>query len=101
VIGGDHFYYWQTPTYSLEIILFLSIFTLLAFYFLNRSVRAEGFTTRYLGSMVLKILLFSGFIVTIILLDPNGANRNVTFFLISYLLFTALEVGSLFAKWNA
>lgn len=50
--------------------------------------------------MVVKLLAYGGFAVFVILHDRDGASLNIGFFLISYLLFTFLELVILYPKIN-
>lgn len=63
--------------------------------------RPEDFVKIYLGITVLRILFFGLFILAIIFIDQPGAHGNVLLFLISYFLFTTLEVSALFLKISA
>lgn len=64
-------------------------------------VRPTDFVTIYLGTTVLRILLFGAFIFVVIRLDKAGAWRNATLFLVCYFLFTAVEVLTLFYQINS
>jgi len=82
------------PSYCYEIIFFLGLSTLGLFGFTVRriNIAAADFVRIYLGATVLRILFFGGFIFTVIFLDPPGAQGNAILFLVSYFLFTILEV---------
>lgn len=56
------------------------------------------FTSLYLGSLVLKLLVHLGLMVAVGLNDPAGQVSNAIFLLISYVLFTVLEIGFLYPK---
>jgi hypothetical protein len=91
------------PSYWLEILLLLSISTIVIFYFLQKMRATEplDFVKNFLLSVVLKILLSGVFVFILIKLDPAGANANALFFMISYLFFTGYEVIVLTQKKNA
>jgi hypothetical protein len=91
------------PSYWLEILLLLSISTIVIFYFLQKMKATEplDFVKNFLLSVVLKILLSGVFVFVLIKLDPAGANANALFFMISYLFFTGYEVIVLTKKKNA
>lgn len=61
---------------------------------------AQDFTRAYLAATVLRILVYGLFIWIVIFLDAEHSHGNAAIFLISYLLFTALEVVALFLKIN-
>ncbi len=86
------------PTLTTEILLFLLLGTLINFRYLNRITSPELFVRMYLFMMALKLLAFGAFVVTIILLDKAGAKGNTAFFIITYLIFTGVEVGFLYRK---
>jgi CDP-diglyceride synthetase len=91
------------PSYWLEILLLLSISTIVIFYFLQKMNATEplDFVKNFLLSVVLKILLSGVFVFILIKLDPVRANGNALFFMISYLFFTGYEVIVLTKKKNA
>jgi hypothetical protein len=91
------------PSYWLEILLLLSVSTIVIFYFLQKMKATEplDFVKNFLLSVVLKILLSGVFVFILIKLDPAGANANALFFMISYLFFTGYEVIVLTKKKNA
>ncbi len=86
------------PSFSIEILIFLLIGTLINFRYLNRITSPELFVRMYLFMMALKLLAFGAFVVVIILYDKPGAKENIVFFIITYLIFTGLEVGFLYQK---
>ncbi|MBS1975796.1 MAG: hypothetical protein JST46_00395 [Bacteroidetes bacterium] len=91
------------PPAAVTILIFLSISTALLYRLLStRLGRAtDEFTKLYLGSVVLRILIYGLFIGTILYLDGEHARGNATFFMLSYLLFTILEIAVLFLKINS
>ncbi len=99
-IGGKYHWFTATPSYGYEIIFFLGISTAVIFRFLIRPSLAPYFTQAYLLSIALKMLGYGAFILVIIFKDRSGAFGNALLFIVSYLLFTALEVGFLFVRIN-
>ncbi len=91
------------PSHLVEILLLLSISTIVIFYFLQKMKATEplDFVKNFLLSVVLKILLSGAFVFILIKLNPAGANANAIFFMISYLFFTAYEIIVLTKKKNA
>jgi hypothetical protein len=94
--------HWLTaaPSYAFEIISFLGVSMIAIFYFLNKRSGSSSFTQAYLLSIFLKMLTYSAVILLIILRDRTGAVGNVILFMVSYVLFTVLEVGFLFKAVN-
>jgi hypothetical protein len=88
----------EFPSLTGEVLIFLLIGTLINFRYLNRITSPELFVRMYLFMMALRLLAFGAFVVTIILLDKAGAKGNIVFFIITYLVFTGLEVGFLYRK---
>ncbi len=86
------------PGYRFAIVGYLLVITAVLGIFLLRRIAppAEGFVVVYLGTMVLRIFLFAGFVIVMVFMDRSGASANGAFFMVSYFLFTALEVGYLF-----
>jgi hypothetical protein len=88
------------PSFLWQIVTFLTICSSLIFYFLFKKAGGSSFTQYYLLTVVSKICGFGAFMLIIIFLAGKGAPENVVLFMISYCLFTALEVGLLFKKIN-
>jgi hypothetical protein len=82
------------PSFMWETVALLCISTIIIYFFLQKGNRRDPleFVKSFLLSVVLKIVLGGIFIVILIKLDAPGANANALFFLISYFLFTGLEV---------
>lgn len=78
-------------------IAFLVVITITS-YFLVRKRSTENFTTVYLLSITIKIFLSCAFVIAIILADKEKANYNIVFFLVAYVIFTAIEVIFLLLK---
>ena len=66
-----------------------------AIYFLMMKTDAENRVKNYLLSIVLKLLAGGIFISVLIVLDKPHADTNAIFFMITYFLFTTLEVAFL------
>lgn len=92
--------YFPIPSFSNEIIGFLSLSTLGVYFYLIKKIanNPQDFTGAFLLTLVLRFLLFAGFMLVIILLDKPGATYNALFFMITYVMFTAAEVAFLYRK---
>ena len=103
VTAGQGMGWFIRPSFSGTIIIFLALATILLYRFTIRKLgyRPEDFVKIYLGTTVLRILFFGGFIFTLIILHRPGARGNASLFLVSYFLFTALEVAILFRQVNS
>jgi len=91
------------PSFAWEITIFLLVTHMAGYSFVVRQLaqRPEDFVKVYLGLIVIRILFFGIFIFVIIWIAPNAGGGNAIFFLISYVLFTALEVGELYRVVNS
>lgn len=94
--------WFMQPSFSNEIIALLAVSHLGLYWIITRQLgqRPEDFVKIYLGSTVLRILFFGLFIFVLIRIDPVSASRNAVLFLISYFLFTSLEVVALYVAVN-
>lgn len=81
---------------------FLYFATLALYYFLDHTKqhRPDNFVQAYLLTLVLKLLVFGAYVFGIVLMDEKAAMVNAGFFMATYVIFTALEVGFLFHKVN-
>lgn len=86
------------PSYYVQSTAILAIFTLLIYRYLYRLEKPELFIQIYLLSMTVKLIAYGVYVVLMIIDDKAGANKNVLFFLVLYVIFTALEVGFLHRK---
>jgi len=102
VYTGHHLNWFEAPAATREVVMFMFLAHVGLYVLINKLLgqRPEDFVKIYLGITVLRILFFGMFIFAVIFLNPAGAHSNVVVFLISYFLFTALEVTALFSKIN-
>jgi hypothetical protein len=96
--AGEKFGWFLTPSFSRATLLFLWLSHLIMYGMVVRQLklRHADFVRLYLGLTVLRILFFGVFIFLIIRIDRSGAYQNALLFLISYFLFTTLEVAALY-----
>ncbi|HRI78195.1 MAG TPA: hypothetical protein PLR06_01565 [Cyclobacteriaceae bacterium] len=100
VYAAHEFGNFPLPTFYRAILIYMFCTTITAFYILGRNLPPALFTQAYLISIVMKMITGGAFIFLIIFIDPAGARVNATLFIVSYLLFTALEVGFLYRNIN-
>lgn len=86
------------PSFFYQILLFLVFATFVVFRYLYKVDKPDFFVQLYLLTMVVKFIAYGVFNLIVILEDRAGAAHNVAFFLVIYLLFTALEVAFLYRK---
>jgi fumarate reductase subunit D len=88
----------EVPSYFFEILVFVSLTTLVLYRYLHRVPSGKQFVQFYLLTTVLKLLGYGAFGFVIIILDRPGAAANTLFFIITYVAFTALETFFLYQK---
>ena len=93
--------FFPIPTYSWEIIFYMAFSTAVVVNILHKKSGPVLFTQLYLFTIVIKILTGSMVILTIIFLDRQGDFGNAALFIITYLLFTFLEVIFLYGMVNS
>lgn len=95
--------WFEQPSFTDEIIALLAISHVGLYAIITRQLgqRPEDFVKIYLGSTVLRILFFGLFIFVIIRIDPVSASRNAVLFLLTYFMFTGLEVVALYVAVNS
>lgn len=86
------------PSYYRQTAIVLAVFTLVIYRYLYRLDKPETFVQMYLLSMTVKLIGYGAYVILMIIDDKPGANKNVLFFLVLYVVFTALEVAFLYRK---
>jgi len=86
------------PSYYVRSLLILAAFTAVIYRYLDRLKQPGLFVQIYLLSMAVKLIAYGVYVVLMIVDDKPGANKNVLFFLILYVVFTTLEVAFLHRK---
>lgn len=95
--------WFERPGYLEVIVFFVAIATLVIYGFTSRKVTEapEDFIRIYMTATVIRILLFGAGVALMVYFDPDGATANALLFLVTYLLFTILEVAVLWREVNA
>lgn len=96
-VGIEHELF-PRPSFLYRTLIFLVFGTSLVYIYLFKASKPDFFVQLYLLTMAVKLLAYCGYVLLIILEDRGGAVSNVVFFVITYFLFTALEVGFLYKK---
>jgi len=86
------------PSFFYQIILFLLFATFVVFRYLYKIDKPDFFVQLYLLTMAVKFVAYGVFNLIVILDDRPGAAKNVAFFMLNYVLFTALEIAFLYRK---
>lgn len=93
--------YLQRPTFFLKTLLFTFFITLIIFVYLYKARKTSFFIQLYLLTMVLKVIAYCAYNLIMVLKDRSSATGNVVFFLITYFIFTAIEIGFLYRKMDS
>lgn len=88
----------QLPSFFYQTITILLFGTITIFAYLYRINKPDFFVQLYLLSMAVKFLAYGAYNLMVILKDRDGAAANVVFFMILYIVFTALEIAFLYRK---
>lgn len=97
VVGAGQGYF-ERPSFLYGTIAVLYIVTGAIFAFLSRLDKPESFLQLYLLTMVAKLIIFFLFNLIMVFADEGLALENVVFFMVTYFVFTAIEVAFLYGK---
>ena len=98
VLLGSQSGWFPKPTLTLEIIALNVLATALIYRWLLKIHGTPLFNNAYLGSIVLKLFLYCGVLITVRIISPDTLTPNAILLLVCYALFTILEVTVLFLK---
>ncbi len=90
----------ENVTYAYQSVLILYLVILGTFVVSMLVVTPQLFVQIVIGGTAVKLLLFAGYTFVILYLDTLHARENVVFLLTAYVLFTILEITSLFRYIN-
>lgn len=101
VFLGSRQAWWPLPAFWMEILSFIFFITLVIGYNLMRlrKKQPDVFVQFYLLSIALKMVAGLAFIFFLVIDSPHEALGSAALFIISYILFTVLEVLFL-VRWN-
>lgn len=93
VTGSGYLIFDKLPGFFYQTILLLLISTVGLFRFLlnTRKKNPDLFVPIYLATIAIKLIAFGGYIFLMVKQQPEMMRENVVFFLIVYVIFTALE----------
>lgn len=98
VLWGVDETWFQRPSFFVQTLIFLVFSTGLIYVYLYQAKKPTFFLQLYLLTMVLKLLAYCAYNFVMILNDKMNAVGNVVFFMITYFLFTVLEIAFLYHK---
>jgi hypothetical protein len=93
-----HQQWFPLPTFFYQTLILVLFTTVVIFVYLYKANKPDFFVQLYLLTMMIKIMAYGAYVFFMIKEDVNNAFANVVFFLVSYLLFTILEVVFLYKK---
>jgi len=95
---GAHENWFSLPSFFYETLILVVFVTSVMFVYLSKVNKPLYFVQLYLLTMTVKIIAYGAYVYFMITRDQRGTFVNVVFFLISYLLFTTLEIVFLYRK---
>jgi hypothetical protein len=96
-LGIEHGYF-NRPSFFLKTLLLLVFSTSIIYTYLYKADKPGFFLQLYMLTMVVKLLAYCSYVLIIVRSDKTAAFSNVIFFMITYFVFTALEIGFLYKK---
>jgi hypothetical protein len=102
IIGGGYGIFEVLPSffYQTIILLFISTAGLYRFLLNIKQKNSDLFVPIYLATFAIKLIAFGAYIFVMIKQDPGMMMENVAFFLVVYVIFTALETVFLYRVVN-
>jgi len=88
------------PSFFVLTLLILLAATALSFALLYRSRNPSAFLQSYLLSTTLKLLGYGAYNLIVVFTDRAAATANVLFFMLTYLVFTVMEIAFLYLKFS-
>ncbi len=88
----------ELPSFFYQTLIFLVFTTATIFVYLYKVNKPGFFIQLYLLTMVVKFIAYGAYNLLMILEDRTGASLNVIFFMLLYVVFTALEIAFLYRK---
>lgn len=100
LIWMGHWFFPVLPAYFYQTIALLFLGTVgIYFYLLDvKKSKPEYFVQMYIATQFAKILAYGSYMLFVVWDDPNGASDHVLTFMITYFVFTSIEVIFLYRK---
>jgi len=96
IYGVDSGWIEKQPSHYIQTLVLVAFVTIVIYGYLYRLKSPDSFTQFYLLLMVVKVFAFLAYNIVIVLESRENAAYNVIFFLITYFLFTGLEIAFLY-----
>lgn len=102
LIGGGYLFFDPLPGFFWPSLILLAVSTVGLYRFLVNMKRdkPEYFVPVYLGTLTIKLIAYVAYIFVMAKLQPADVFGNVVFFMIGYVIFTALETAFLYRVVN-
>jgi hypothetical protein len=88
----------ELPSFFYQTLVFLLFSTIVIYAYLYKVDKPDYFVQLYLLTMAVKLLAYGAYVYFMITGDGKGAFTNVIFFMVSYFLFTTLEIVFLYRR---
>lgn len=90
------------PSYFYQTIVLLLLGTVGVYFYLAdiKKHRSDYFVPLYIATLFAKLLAYGGYMLFVVMDDKLNAPNNALIFMITYLIFTALETFFLYRKVN-
>lgn len=97
IIGTQRWGVFEQPTYFYQSLVLLATATVALYYYLIkiREERPDFFVQLYLLTIAVKLLAYGTYLGIVIWKDRPGAGANIIFFMVTYVLFTGVEIAFL------
>ncbi len=102
LIGGGYLFFDTLPGFFWESIILLILSTVGLYRFLVNIKRdkPDFFVPLYLATLAVKLIAYGAYIFVMAQLQPEWMFENVVFFMVGYVIFTALETVFLYRVVN-
>jgi hypothetical protein len=98
VVYGSQQAFFVRPSFFVPTLIFLAFATILIYFYLYTVDKPAHFVQLYLLTMAVKLLAALAFCFFMISRDKASAVGNIVFFMCTYFLFTAIEIGFLYHR---
>jgi len=102
ILGGGYFWDGQLPSffYPSLVLAFVSTAGLFSYLIRIHATKPDYFVQLYLLTIAVKVFAYGSYLGYVAYSDREGAGINIVFFMVVYVIFTALEVGFLWRRFN-
>jgi hypothetical protein len=100
IVAGSYFIFPVFPSFFFQTIILLFLGAAGIYYYLVdiKNEKPKYFAQLYLLTLFVKLIAYGAYILFVLLKSPDQAAANAGIFMVTYILFTGLEVGFLYRK---